>query len=42
MCASPFQINLYTEIKEIFIDGTFKVAQKLLLNIYEYIKNKNI
>ena len=45
MFSSPFQLNLYTEIDELFIDGTFKVAPKSwyqLLNIYGYIKNKNI
>ena len=45
MLARPFQLNLYTEIKDIFIDGTFKVEPKSwyqLLNIYGYIENKNI
>lgn len=45
MFASPFQLKLYGEIDEIFIDGTFKVSQNhwfQLLNIYRYIKNKNI
>ena len=28
MFSSPFQLNLYTEIDELFIDGTFKVAPK--------------
>lgn len=41
---SLFQLNLFKEIDELFIDGTFKVAPKnwyQLLNIFAYIKNKN-
>ena len=41
MFESPFQLKLYGEIEEIFIEGTFRVAPKewyQLLNIYGYIK----
>ena len=41
---SEFQINYFTEIEEIFIDGTFKVAPKnwyQLLNIFGYNKKQN-
>ena len=40
MFASPFQLKLYSEIEEIFIDGTFRVAPKQwyqLLNLYGYM-----
>ena len=42
---SEFQINYFSEISEIFIDGTFKVAPKnwyQLLNIFGYDKKHNI
>ena len=41
--ASDFQLNLYSDLDEIFIDATFKVAPHnwyQLLNIFGYIKNK--
>ena len=43
--SSQFQLNLFKEINELYIDGTFKVSPKnwfQLLNIFGYIKNKNI
>lgn len=43
--ATFFQLNLYSEVDKIFIDGIFKVAPKhwyQLLNIIGHIKNKNI
>lgn len=41
--ASDFQLNLFSDLDEIFIDATFKVALRnwcRLLNIFGYIKNK--
>ena len=43
--ASQFQLKLYNEVDQLFIDGTFKVAPKewlQLINIFGYIKNRNI
>mgnify|MGYP006873078274 CR=1 FL=1 len=44
--ASQFQLKLYNEVDELFIDGTFKVAPKnwlQLINIFGFIrKKKNI
>ena len=43
--SSQFQLNLFKEINELYIDGTFKVSPKnwfQFLNIFGYIKNKNI
>jgi hypothetical protein len=43
--SSQLQLNLFKEINELYIDGTFKVSPKnwfQLLNIFGYIKNKNI
>ena len=42
--SSQFQLNLYKEVDEIFIDGTFKIVPKnwyQLLNIFGFIKSKN-
>ena len=42
--SSQFQLNLFSEIDELYIDGTFKVCPKnwyQLINIFGFIKNKN-
>ena len=41
--STEFQLNLFTEFTEIFIDGTFKICPKnwyQLLNIFGYIEKK--
>ena len=41
--SSQFQLKLYNEVDELFIDGTFKIAPKnwlQLINIFGYIKKK--
>ena len=41
---SEFQINFFSEVNELFVDGTFKVAPKnwyQLLNIFGYDKKHN-
>ena len=43
--ASQFQLKLYNEVDELFIDGTFKVAPKnwlQLINIFGFIRKKKI
>ena len=42
--SSEFQINLFTEIDELFLDSTFKICPSnwyQLLNFFGYIKKKN-
>ena len=41
---SEFQLNFYSEIQELFIDGTFKICPKnyyQLVNIFGFNKKKN-